>query len=187
MSTFCSKSIFILSALFGVVQWFNPQFVAYVALMPFDAATNIPKYTINLLTHIFFHLDVIHFSFNMLILGLFGTQLENKIGSVKFSIVFMLSGVLSGLGYTLFSLMIGENIGGVGASGAIMGLFACLAILEPKSNVYVFFTKMKLINALYLSLIVFTLFISTATIAHLSGIAAGTIFGIIFGVEHGTN
>lgn len=132
-----------------------------------------------LITHMFLHGSFMHLLFNMWVLYLFGNRLERKIGSKNFLYLYMLSGLTGGIGYTLLSA---TDIPAVGASGAIYGVFGCLAILEPELIVYVqFFIPMKLIHAALLFA-----FIDFASLgandmighaAHLSGMAIGFYIG----------
>jgi hypothetical protein len=69
----------------------------------------------------------------------------------------------------------------VGASGAIYGIFACFALLEPDMRVYVYFFPMKITQALVLFALVNILMIGSndmiAHAAHLSGLVFGLYMG----------
>ena len=71
----------------------------------------------------------------------------------------------------------------VGASGALFGIFACLAILAPEIRVYLFFipVPMKLTQALVFFTLLDIVFIVAgdpiALSAHLGGAAAGLVMG----------
>ena len=124
-------------------------------------------------TYMFLHGSGFHLFVNMLVLFFFGPTLERKIGSHKFLIVYFGAGLLSALGHMIFS---GSPV--VGASGAIYGIFACLALLEPDIRVYVYFLPMKITQALVLFALIDILMIgSNDMIAH-----AAHLFGLIFGL-----
>jgi membrane associated rhomboid family serine protease len=77
--------------------------------------------------------------------------------------------------------VLGTNVPAVGASGALMGIFACLAILAPDIVLYVYFIPMKITYAL-IFFILLDLFLSSsgdliAHSAHLSGVVAGLVIG----------
>ena len=127
-------------------------------------------------TYMFLHGSGGHLFFNMLVLFFFGPTLERKIGSHKFLIVYFGAGLFSALGHMIFS---GSPV--VGASGAIYGIFACLALLEPDIRVYVYFFPMKITQALVLFALIDILMMgSNDMIAH-----AAHLFGLIFGLYMG--
>ena len=77
------------------------------------------------ITSMFLHADVIHIAFNMLILWQIGTALEMTLGSPRFALLCLVSGLGGGLAsitlnnpYTL----------SVGASGAIFGLLGAYVV-----------------------------------------------------------
>src|SRR6478609_2457294 len=77
-------------------------------------------------THIFLHGHLAHLAFNMYALFSVGSVLEQEIGTKKFIWVYLLTGVaasLNSLYWNLFTL-------GVGASGAIFGLFGFSVVLN---------------------------------------------------------
>jgi membrane associated rhomboid family serine protease len=77
-------------------------------------------------THMFLHGHVMHLAFNMYALFSVGSTLEEEIGTKKFIWIYVLTGVaaaLNSLYWNLFTI-------GVGASGAIFGLFGFSAVLN---------------------------------------------------------
>jgi membrane associated rhomboid family serine protease len=155
---------------------------SYFALSPSDMLNQPLKFSMNLITHIFLHANGIHILFNMIFLFFFGPELERRIGGKKFLEVFFLSGIIAGIGYTLWSLFIMNSPApAVGASGALFGIFACLAILAPDIQVYIYFIPMKITYALIFFALFDLIFIGSgdpiARSAHLSGVLAGLIMG----------
>ncbi len=128
------------------------------------------------LTYMFLHGSGGHLFFNMLVLFFFGPTLERKIGSFRFLNVYFGAGLLSALGHMIFS---GSPV--LGASGAIYGVFACLALLDPDIRVYVYFFPMKITQALVLFALIDILMIGSndmiAHAAHLSGLVFGLYMG----------
>lgn len=138
-----------------------------------------------ILTHIFVHADFSHLFWNMLALFFFGTQLENRIGERRFLMVFLVSGLVGGLAEVLFSsgfIM--------GASGAVMGIMGCLALLAPEIRVIIF--PIPLPISITVAIILFAaidLFYQMslggsdgiAHMAHLAGLGAGLLFGNMLG------
>ncbi len=164
------------------------KYFLYFALFPLDAFSSPLKLALNLVTHIFLHANSFHLLFNMLFLYFFGPELERRVGGEKFLTVFFISGIAGGVGYVLWSLIIDFIFNfppspAVGASGALFGIFACLAILAPEIRVYVFFipVPMKLTQALvfftFLDIIFIVMGDPIALSAHLSGALAGLVLG----------
>lgn len=80
------------------------------------------------ISYIFVHSGKFHFFSNMLIFIIFGTALEMQIGGLGLLVVFLLSGVL---GAGVFAVLTGvTNTPLVGASGAISGVMALYCALN---------------------------------------------------------
>jgi len=83
-----------------------------------------------LITHQFVHLGLSHLFFNMYALVYIGLMVEHKLGSAKFLITYLLSGICGGL----VSLIFHKYGFMAGASGAIMGVFgAFMALILSKA------------------------------------------------------
>ncbi len=138
----------------------------------------------NGITSLFFHVNSMHFLVNMIILVTFGLILEKNIGSFKFLLVYLISGVVGNLLQFLFFDGMGIVLG---ASAALFGMLGAIMMREPLFEVRVlgffrvplilvlggFFLISTLIN-LYLNLE----FIS-GDVAHFIGLITG-IFVISF-------
>ncbi len=134
-----------------------------------------------LLTAIFLHSGAVHLLYNLFALALFGSILENIIGTRKFLILFF----VSGLAASFASLPFYSRV--LGASGAIFGIIGMLGILRPKMTVWLYHLPMPMIIALFVWAIGDVLGIfaptGTANIAHLGGLAVGVIAGIYYRKE----
>ncbi len=160
------------------LQYIIPGYFSYLALSPLDVFSR-PWI---LVTNMFLHAGPIHLLFNMLFLFFFGPELERRIGGKRFLAVFFLSGIVAGIGYSLWTgIILQSNDPAVGASGALMGIFACLAILAPRIEVYIYFIPMKITYALIMFALLDILFFNSgdaiAHSAHLSGVVAGLVIG----------
>jgi len=92
-----------------------------------------PPFT--LLTAMFMHGGFLHLGGNMLYLWIFGNNVEDYLGHIRFLIFYLLVGVLASLTYMVtnpFSMM-----PMVGASGAIAGVLGAYFILFPRARVHV--------------------------------------------------
>lgn len=89
------------------------------------------------LTSMFMHGSFFHIFANMFSLFFIGRFLEKIIGRKRFFWIYMISGLIGGGFFVLFSYMLGDlNMPAVGASGAIFGLLGVLAVIVPWSKVY---------------------------------------------------
>lgn len=137
-----------------------------------------------LVTHIFLHGSFDHFLFNMLFFVFFGPFLERKIGSMKFLLIFFISGIVAGIGWSFWSLTAGNPANSaLGASGALSGIFATLAVLMPRLRVYLFFViPLEIWLAVILFALIDFLMIGSgdmiAHTAHLSGLFFGLLAGL---------
>lgn len=164
--------IILISVVVFFLQLLIPGFTNLFLLIPQLFITR--PWTI--VTYMFLHAGIGHIFFNMLVLFFFGPILERKIGSIKFLQVYFGAGLLSAIGHMIIS-----PSPVLGASGAIYGIFACLAVLDPEIRVFVYFIPMKIINALILFSLYDLLFIGSNDMiahgAHLSGLLFGLYMG----------
>jgi membrane associated rhomboid family serine protease len=85
-----------------------------------------------LLTSMFTHeTEPIHIAFNMLALWFLGPQLEAVLGRLRFTLLYLLSGLLGSAAVYLFSAPATPTLG---ASGAIFGLMAALLVIALKAG-----------------------------------------------------
>jgi membrane associated rhomboid family serine protease len=88
----------------------------------------------NVLTSMFLHGGWMHMLGNMWFLWIFGNNIEDSMGHVRFLVFYLLSGVAAALA----QVMIGPDSGipMVGASGAISGVMGAYLILYPRVRVW---------------------------------------------------
>ena len=86
-----------------------------------------------LITYMFVHGSVEHILSNMLMLYLEGNMIEKSLGRWRFAVIFVLFGMLSGLGSLMFKVFTGSNIPSIGASGAIMGIMGLVMYIVMRS------------------------------------------------------
>jgi len=174
-----SLTILTIAIISFFLQYIIPGYTSNLALYPADILAR-PWI---LVTHMFLHSGPIHLLFNMMFLFFFGPELERRIGGKRFLAVFFASGIVAAIGYSLWTLFVQNDpfAFAVGASGALMGIFACLAVLAPHIQVYIYFIPMKITYALIFFALLDLLFFSSgdaiAHSAHLSGVVAGLVIG----------
>ena len=86
-----------------------------------------------LMTAAFLHYGPFHLLLNMLGLYWFGTLLERRIGSGRYLLIYIVSGLAGSAG----ALVVSPNSATVGASGAIFGILGAGLVLEQQRD-YVF-------------------------------------------------
>jgi membrane associated rhomboid family serine protease len=100
--------------------------------------TPFPVY-ITLITSMFMHGGIAHIFGNMLFLFIFGDNIEDRLGHMRYFIFYLLMGVLASLAHIFSSAYLNENllIPSLGASGAISGVLGAYILLFPKRRVRV--------------------------------------------------
>ena len=88
-----------------------------------------------LFTSMFMHAGWLHLLGNMLYLWIFGDNVEDRFGHLKFTIFYLLCGIAATFAQLAFSS--GSNIPNLGASGAIAGVLGSYILLFPRSRVNV--------------------------------------------------
>lgn len=86
-----------------------------------------------LFTSMFLHAGWMHLAGNMLFLWIYGDNVEDEMGHVRFLLFYVTCGVAAGLAQTLFEP--GSRVPMVGASGAIAGVMGGYLLLFPKAKV----------------------------------------------------
>ena len=108
---------------------------AYLALYPLST----PYFSsYQMITHMFTHGGWFHILFNMLALWMFGKELENRWGGKRFIAFYMMCGIGAAVLHLLVQQATGGDSAAVGASGAVMGIFAAYAYLFPDSRMIIF-------------------------------------------------
>jgi membrane associated rhomboid family serine protease len=88
---------------------------------------------VTLLTSMFVHAGFFHFAGNMLYLWIFGNNVEDSTGKVRFTLFYLLSGL--GAAFAQIVVNPASRIPMVGASGAISGVLGAYVLLFPRAKV----------------------------------------------------
>ncbi|HEX6726146.1 MAG TPA: rhomboid family intramembrane serine protease [Nitrospira sp.] len=110
-----------------------PAIVFGQASLPEEAVAFPPALT--LVTSMFLHGGWMHLLGNMLYLWIFGNNIEDAMGHVKFVVFYLLSGILAALSHALTDPS--SQIPMVGASGAISAVLGAYLLLFPRAHVLV--------------------------------------------------
>jgi membrane associated rhomboid family serine protease len=141
------------------------------------------------LTYAFVHGDVFHLGGNMLFLWVFGDNVEDAFGHVRFLIFYLLCAVAGAAlhGYVAPA----SDIPLIGASGAIAGVVAAYLVLHPRVKIWILaFGRIPLRIPAYITLALWILFQFVMFLAagedqiswacHVGGIVAGLVLVLFF-------
>jgi len=110
---------------------------AYGAV-PHNILTFKTQQTVNpfltVFSSMFMHAGLLHLGFNMLYLWIFGNNIEDKLGHVRFSFFYIFCGIISAYAYAITEP--NSYIPMVGASGAVSGILGAYILLFPRAMVH---------------------------------------------------
>lgn len=141
------------------------------------------------LTSMFLHGGIMHIAGNMLFLWVFGDNVEDAMGHVRFLAFYLLCGIAAGLSHAVAFPQSEAVL--IGASGAVAGTLAAYLVLHPKVKLWVLvlgrfplrISAMWMIGA-WIAFQVFNIFValdeSTAWWAHFGGFATGAVLVMLF-------
>ncbi len=117
--------------------------------IPIDQA----PWWVTLFTSMFMHGGILHIVGNMLFLWVFGNNVEDSMGRVKFVLFYLLAGLIAL--YSQAAIDPGSTAPTIGASGAVAGVLGGYALLHPQARVLtlifiIFFVTLVEIPALIL-------------------------------------
>ena len=111
------------------LEWFISNF----AFIPASWQTYQFWFVVSLLTSMFMHGGWLHFISNMWILIIFGDNVEDSMGPVKYLVFYLLGGLAAGL--MQFEIAPFSTIPTLGASGAIAGVMVAYVLLFPQARI----------------------------------------------------
>jgi membrane associated rhomboid family serine protease len=194
--TLCVKQIFFICAGVYVLQILASQVVPQGGYALFRLFGMVPEDFLfrfrvwQPLTYIFLHGGLFHLLFNMLVLWMFGCDLERQWGTQRFRRFFVMIGAGSGICVAAVSLTasylgIGRSdVPTIGASGAIYGILMASAILFPDRQIWLIPFPVMLPMRAYVFVIGLIAFVGAAGspgdgvshIAHLSGLLLAWLY-----------
>jgi len=110
-------------------------FIGEWAFVPSRFLANPVGDSLTLLTSLFMHAGWLHLGGNMLYLWIFGDNVEDRFGHVKFTIFYLLCGL--GATFAQLAFSVGSSVPNLGASGAIAGVLGAYILLFPQGRVRV--------------------------------------------------
>ena len=172
---------------YGMVplRYSNPELAAHF--------TNFKQY-LPFLTSMFLHGGFLHIIMNMWFLYIFGDNIEDRLGHIRYLAFYLFCGVAAGLVH-LFTNW-NSNVPTIGASGAISGVMGAYLLLYPRSRIltlipiFFFFQFVEIPAFIFLAfwflLQLFSAGLTPRNVggvafwAHIGGFVAGLIFIRIF-------
>jgi membrane associated rhomboid family serine protease len=143
----------------------------------------------NLVTYAFLHADWLHLGTNMLFLWIFGDNIEDALGHLRFVVFYLACAVLAALVHLAFNY--DSNGPLIGASGAVAGVMGAYILLYPHARVFVLFRIVIPIPlpipalwmlGVWIATQIFNVLVGSqepvAWWAHLGGVAAGVLLVI---------
>ena len=173
-------------------------FIEKWAFVPSRFLANPIGDSITIFTSMFMHGGWVHLGGNMLYLWIFGDNVEDRYGHVKFLVFYLICGIAATLAQLAFST--GSNIPNLGASGAIAGVLGAYILMFPKGRVNVLMGRGVIPMPALVVIgfwIVLQLFSGIGSIAnttetggvaymaHIGGFAAGIVMTFLFGRSSG--
>jgi len=138
---------------------------------------------LSLLLSLFMHGSWLHLLGNMLFLWIFGNNIEDRLGRIKFIFFYLLCGVAASLTHVLFNL--DSLVPVIGASGAVSGVMGAYLALFPTARVrtlvfiFILVTTMDIPASVFLVIWFVFQFLSAgggsgiAWLAHVGGFVLG--------------
>jgi membrane associated rhomboid family serine protease len=137
-----------------------------------------------LVTYMFLHGSWIHLLGNMLFLWVFGDNVEDAMGHLRFIMFYLMCGIFAAVVHAW--IMPNSDLPLIGASGAVAGIIAAYLILHPKVKVWVLalwripikitaYWALGFWIAMQFAYLIFDTDESVAWGAHIGGLVAGAV------------
>jgi len=150
----------------------SEQVVGQIDLQP----TPITVY-ITLLTSMFMHGGIGHLLGNMLYLWIFGDNVEDDLGPIRYLTFYLICGLLASLAHVFSTFIFGGNpyIPSLGASGAISGVLGGYILFHPHRRVRVIVGRMLTEVPAFVAIGLWFVFQLIASLGMLGGMEAGGV------------
>ena len=133
---FVMYGLIALNVLFFLVELMGGDaFIESWAFVPSRFLANPFGDFLTIFTSMFMHAGWLHLGGNMLYLWIFGDNVENRFGHIKFIIFYLLCGVAATFAQLAFNT--GSSVPNLGASGAIAGVLGAYIVMFPRGRVSV--------------------------------------------------
>jgi len=115
----------VLVSIFGFIprRFFEPAAYEY----------SILEAGVTLFSSIWLHGSVVHLLGNLVFLGAFGSDLERRIGSLRFALLYLVGGAVGSLTHAF--LYPASGVPSIGASGSIAAVLGAFLVLMPRARI----------------------------------------------------
>lgn len=120
-------------AVFLLELQLGDTFIQKWAFVPSRFAADPASQWMTLFTAMFMHGGWLHLGGNMLYLWIFGDNVEDRFGPVRYLIFYFVAGLAAT--FAQYAVTPGSSIPNVGASGAIAGVLGAYLLMFPKARV----------------------------------------------------
>ncbi len=110
-------------------------FINQWSFVPSRFAANPGPEFLTIFTSMFMHAGWIHLGGNMLYLFIFGDNVEDRLGHLRYLVFYLLCGIAAS--FAQYMVSIGSSVPNLGASGAIAGVLGAYIIMFPGERVRV--------------------------------------------------
>ena len=171
-------------------------FMTYGAV-PSRIVNDFPGSAPTIITSMFMHGGVAHIIGNMVFLFVFGDNIEDRYGRIKYILIYLGWGAAAALAHSFYAVSTGQgDIPAVGASGAISGILGAYLVMYPRASILtilaVFFIYTVRIPVLiyipfwFIMQLIFAIIgqlgpageAGVAYLAHIGGFVAGALTGL---------
>jgi membrane associated rhomboid family serine protease len=179
----------------GLSEWY--------ALVPFDLLHNPGSELLTIFTSMFLHANWLHIGSNMLYLWIFGSSVEETIGTIRYVVFYFCCGMAAAVTQIVSNPFSTTPM--VGASGAVAGVMGAYLLLFPRARiltlvpVFIIFLTFRLPAYFIIGYWALLQFLNAyllgggemlkgggvAYFAHVGGFVAGLAFIVMIGMQGG--
>ena len=137
---------------------------------------------LTLLTSMFMHGGIAHLLGNMWFLWIFGDNIENDMGKIRYTVFYLLCGLLATLAHVMLNVSgPSAQVPSLGASGAISGVMGGYLVLHPHRRVTVLLFRIITQVPGYVAVGLWFLFQVISGLGMLGGTQSGVAYGAHIG------
>jgi membrane associated rhomboid family serine protease len=137
---------------FALQVFYGDQFVLRWAFTParlsaFLNGSEDPQVLLTLFSAMFMHGSIAHILGNMLFLWIFGDNIEDQFGHLRYLIFYLLCGIIAT--FAQYGIDPSSPIPNLGASGAIAGVLGAYLLMFPRARVNLFVWPLSVALAIF--------------------------------------
>lgn len=166
------------------VSALNPAGTDMIAWGANVAALTLTGDAWRLFTSMFLHIGLLHIFFNMYMLYVFGPLVEDRFGSTRFALVYLLSGLFGSLVSALWHADGSHTVVAAGASGALMGISGAYVghwlVAKARNAAHEELNLRPLMQTIAINLVLGYFIPGVDNACHVGGLVSGVVLGVAF-------